>query len=302
MIGFSLLGSYGRLGNQLFQYAYLRTMATRLGTTFYCPHWEGDDIFDLNDQEIRSHVAPSQWDQHFNAYPEVGFSIEATQIQDGTHVEGFFQSEKYFPNRITWYKFKESIRQSVLQKVAADAIDLSRSVSISLRLDQDYEATREYFPLYNEQYYLGALKRYPDAAHVLVFADRIDLAKPFLKRLARRHNVYFVSQFNAHEQLFLMTQCRLGNVITNSTFAWWGAYLNENPGAITTSPLHWTRPGTKQNLHSIMPDAWVKHNNLNPVFDHFYIWCLLRPHVFMKKVKKRVARLVPKRSLHKQSN
>ena len=50
MLSFSKLGNYGRLGNQLFQYAFLRMTARRLGTQFFCPKWDGDDIFNLNDE------------------------------------------------------------------------------------------------------------------------------------------------------------------------------------------------------------------------------------------------------------
>lgn len=55
MISFSTLGKNGlRLGNQLFQYAFLRTQAEQLRVDFYCPHWIGDDIFSLKDHKIRS--------------------------------------------------------------------------------------------------------------------------------------------------------------------------------------------------------------------------------------------------------
>jgi hypothetical protein len=49
MISFPKLGNYGRLGNQLFQYAFLRSSARRLGVQFHCPKWDGGDIFDLDD-------------------------------------------------------------------------------------------------------------------------------------------------------------------------------------------------------------------------------------------------------------
>ena len=52
----------GGLGNQLFQYSFLRTQAERLGVKFYCPNWIGDEIFDLNDkkQEQNEHDAKSE--------------------------------------------------------------------------------------------------------------------------------------------------------------------------------------------------------------------------------------------------
>ena len=54
MIAFTRLGKMGQFGNQLFQYAFLRTTARRLGVRFYCPEWIGDKIFSLHDQHERA--------------------------------------------------------------------------------------------------------------------------------------------------------------------------------------------------------------------------------------------------------
>ena len=53
MISFSKLGSFGRLGNQLFQYAFLRSTAARLGTRFHCPQWIGDRVLHLDDAALQ---------------------------------------------------------------------------------------------------------------------------------------------------------------------------------------------------------------------------------------------------------
>src|SRR4028119_1267925 len=95
MISFSNLGNYGRLGNQLFQYAFLRTTARRLGTQFFCPKWDGDELFNLNDEGERA-SEPSGIIHHFDAHPQPGFTSEALSIGDHTEIQGYFQSEKYF--------------------------------------------------------------------------------------------------------------------------------------------------------------------------------------------------------------
>ena len=63
MISFERLGEEG-LGNQLFQYAFLRSMARRLGVSFYCPSWIGDQVFDLDDGGERA-AAPVGIDKWF---------------------------------------------------------------------------------------------------------------------------------------------------------------------------------------------------------------------------------------------
>ena len=133
MIGFSMLGQYGRFGNQLFQYAFLRNMAQRLGVKFYCPDWLGDRCFELNDKEIRS-SKPVHFDKYYlEPKGEPWYSEDATAIKDGTDILGYFQSEKYYNNNDevrSWYKFKDEIR---IIKDSYRFIDFSECTSISLQ-------------------------------------------------------------------------------------------------------------------------------------------------------------------------
>ena len=138
MISFPKLGNFGRLGNQLFQYAYLRVNATRLQTQFYCPTWDGDAIFDLGD-ELERAKEPTGIVKYFDPAPEAGFSEKALSIEDHTEVQGFFQSERYYPNKQlvrSWYKFRQEfvaeaaglynglVLRGVYQSVAADRCGL----------------------------------------------------------------------------------------------------------------------------------------------------------------------------------
>ena len=100
MISFLKLGNYGRLGNQLFQYAFIRTTANRLGTEFCCPRWDGDDFFDLHDSNTRI-ASPSGITNKFDPGPQAGFNAEALKILNNTEIQGFFQSEKYYTDKET---------------------------------------------------------------------------------------------------------------------------------------------------------------------------------------------------------
>lgn len=292
MISFSKLGNYGRLGNQLFQYAFLRTTALRLGTTFYCPKWDGDDIFTLADEEIRE-VSPPKSTHWFDSDPEAGFISQALEIEDGTEIQGFFQSEKYYPDKQAvreWYTFREEIVRSVADRYDLDLV--SQSVSISLRIDQDYANTREYFPLYPLSYYEASLLKIDATGPVLVLADRPDLAKQFFSSLTNKYDLRFVTELDGAEQLYLMTQCR-GNIIINSTFAWWGAWLNAHPSKIVITPIEWCRPGVPNSITDILCDDWIKIRGTVPLWDHFQIWRLRHLGATLKRIRTRLNRPKP---------
>jgi hypothetical protein len=288
MISFSKLGNYGRLGNQLFQYAFLRATAERLNTRYYCPKWDGDNIFYLNDDDMR--VQQLIETQHFfDANPEAGFTEKAMQIQDFTEIQGFFQSEKYYPNKQQvrdWYTFKSDLVEAVQAKY--QDILAKDYISISLRLDSDYGSTREYFPLYPVSYYKKGLAIVKPKDHVLVFADKPNLAKQFLKSLEKEYQFVYVEQLSGPQQLYLMTQCR-ANVITNSTFSWWGAWLNRHPQKKVVCASDWVRAGVRNPIRDILCEDWIKIAGTHPLFDHFQIWRIRHPMATFKRIMNRIA-------------
>ena len=288
MISFSKLGSYGRLGNQLFQYAFLRESARRLGTSYYCPRWEGDDIFDLDDRLERAQQ-PIGISRQFDGTTVAGFDVDALYIQDSTEIRGYFQSERFYQDRSIvrrWYKFKDSIIDVVDRKYPNEL--MQNAASFSLRIDDDYANTREYFPLYPASYYERGLRMAGDVDNVIVFADRPDLAKEFFRRLPQL-KIRVVRDLSAYEQLYLMTRCRF-NIITNSTFAWWGAWLNNQERHQAIAPSHWCRPGVPRSIEGIISDEWTTVRGTIPVWDDFQLWRLRHPHRTMRRILDRIRR------------
>ena len=274
MISFSKLGDYGRLGNQLFQYAFIRVAAQRLGTQFFCPRWDGDDIFNLQDEGERASV-PSGITNYFNPSPQNGFTPEGLSIGDHTEVQGFFQSEKYYPDKQLvrkWYTFRNEIVAEV-EKLYSDVLKRD-CVSFSLRIHTDYTDCREWFPLYPLSYYEKALRVVKPKGSILVFADRPDLARNFFRPMQERELI-FIDNLNPPQQLYFMTRCR-ANVITNSTFAWWGAWLNAHPKRIVVAPTAWCRPGIS-TLEGILCDDWIKIPGTHPILDHAHAWRIRHP-------------------------
>lgn len=288
MIAFSKLGNYGRLGNQLFQYAFLRDRAQRLGVQFWCPEWEGDQIFDLADQNLRA-SSPSGLYKKYNQSGGAGYTESALHIRDNTDIEGYFQSNRYYADEDAvrkWFSFKDEVKFSALKKYPD--IDFSFALSLSLRLDSDYAATREFFPLYPLNYYQKSLGFFNKSGVVLVFADRLDLAREFLNKLPASDRFIYMEGLNPHEQLYLMSICGRGNIITNSTFAWWGAYLNLCKSARVVAPLEWCRPGVPVPIRGILPDDWCAVRSLRPIWDNFQLWRIRHPFATVKRILTRL--------------
>lgn len=161
-------------------------------------------------------------------------------------------------------------------------------VSLSLRIDSDYGSTREYFPLYPLEYYKKSLDVAKPQEFILVFADRPDLAKDFFQPV-QGYKLIFIDNLNGPQQLYLMSRCR-ANVITNSTFAWWGAWLNAHPERMIVAPTYWCRPGVPNPVNEILCEDWVKVSGTHPILDHFQVWRIRHPVDTVKRFLNRRAR------------
>lgn len=273
MISFSQFGQRGRFGNQLFQYAYLRFTARRLGVKFYCPEWIGDRLFDLSDQQERASSPHGITHTYFAPISDVGFVQSARDIPDGTDVCGYFQSEKYFDDDEEvrrWYRFGNEITKV---KDRFSHIDFDDSVSLSLRLG-DYENYRDLFPLPSINYYKESLRLIGDRKHLLVFSDQPDEARLYFDQLDRSGMIFLEGNSDL-EDFYLISQCR-DNIITNSSFAWWGAWLNEHPEKTVILPTPWFRPGYGKRITGIQGDGWKAIRATTPILDHHVMWNLQR--------------------------
>ena len=269
MITFSTLGARSRLGNHLFQYAFLRTTAQRLGVSFYCPTWAGDVLFDLNDGHERSTSCTKASYEYHEPYEKPGFNNSALNIKDKTDIQGYFQSHKYLNPKVVqnWYSFKEEKISRVRKKYAH--IDFSNSVGVHIRLG---DFTTDYSNLYyvaRSKYYKKALEFIPRNNNVIVFSDDIAAAKIIFENM----NVMatYIENNEAHEDLYLQTQCR-DFICAPSSFSWWGGWLNTFPDKVVIVPKEGPfRPGAPISNAEFWPNNWQKVQALNPLYDSYSV-------------------------------
>jgi len=168
---------------------------------------------------------------------------------------GYWQSEKYFikySNDIL-HDFQILTPQSEKNKDMSEQITNCNSVSLHLRRG-------DYSPdiILDVGYYSRAIEyiaKHVDNPVFFIFSDDIQWAKDNIKIPFEVHYMEQNSQAEAYEDMRLISQCK-HNITANSSFSWWGAWLNQNSDKIIIAPQNWRIPGC--NPSDIVPESWVK--------------------------------------------
>jgi hypothetical protein len=193
----------------------------------------------------------------------LSFNREVLSLPDNVYLQGYWQSEKYFQD------IENIIRKEFAIKLKPDSINMQKSreiikvnsISVHIRRG-DYVANQETHQRHGTcslEYYKNAvdiLAAHSKDPHFFVFSDDPVWAKMNFKT---DYPVVFFDHNSADtsfEDMRLMSLCR-HNIIANSSFSWWGAWLNNNPDKIIIAPKKWfAREG--MNDTDIIPERWVK--------------------------------------------
>ena len=251
-ISFNSLGGYGRLGNQMFQYASLRGIAHHQGYEFCIPA-VGHRLFDLF--EMKNCQVRDSNKIVMQSLTHEGFDFDKNLFQncpDYTDLYGYFQSEKYFENII------DSVREDFTFKQKDDSkMDMLRSlaegrevVGIHVRRG-DYLGLEDYHPTLSTEYYHSA-KNVFNKVVFAVFSDDLEWCKE--QKVFEDCVLMDTADDTA---LHLMSQCD-HNIIANSSFSWWAAWLNKNNHKIVIAPNKWFGPAYKSYVMSdLLPARWI---------------------------------------------
>jgi hypothetical protein len=177
------------------------------------------------------------------------------------YLNGFFQSEKNFLEiRSTLLKEFQLKTEFITEKVKnfADDIEKENSVSIHIRRG-DYAKNpkaKAYHGLCPISYYRDAIDLIAETIkhpHFFIFTDDVDWVKENLK-INFGNTFISGSGLTGPQELWLMSKCK-HNIIANSSFSWWGAWLNQNPVKNVIAPKKWTVKNTDHP--NIIPDGWI---------------------------------------------
>ena len=200
-----------------------------------------------------------------NLYLREGSSdISKIPFSKNIYLDGFWQNEKYFLE----------IRETLLEDFNLTNYLVSQhqyilnenfnhnTISVHIRRG-DYitnDHNNSYHGTCSIDYYLSSInyiKKYINNPKFLFFSDDIEWVIENFNTL-NINKVFITNEIskNSISDLFLMTQCR-HNIIANSTFSWWGAWLNNNTSKIVIAPSKWTNVDNS-HLENIIPNTWIR--------------------------------------------
>ena len=266
MIGFDHIGTMGRLGNQMFQYAALKGIAAHRGYEYTIPpenpriqidNYGLIEAFELSDNKKIGWLN-TQYDiiaeKHFH-FDEDLFNT----FPDGSGLYGFFQSEKYFKHIEDEIREDFTFKKEWLEPCEGFRKDLGDEVIFLhvRRGDPNLADKRGFKWAYTQcssqhppqplEYYEEALKEFDDDMPVVVFSDSIDwvkeqdLFKPDRFMISEQTDKFSDGALVPYIDLCLMTLCDHA-IIANSSMSWWGAWLIQNEYKKVVAPKMWFGP------------------------------------------------------------
>ena len=271
MITFLKLGTHGRLGNQLFQYAALKSLGLKNNYTVKIPnpkssHWHGQDClldnFNLECEYLEEKDLKTI--EHIYHEPNVDvFDTNFWSIPNNTTLHGFFQSTKYFTEFEKQIRKELTLNEKFLEPAKKYIKELKEKnnnkevVSIHFRRGDHTDGTAgtDITKYYDKDGNMGSnticgryvnegMSHFDKDKHIfLLFAggsrssDDTKEDVNWLKNNLKGSNFYYSENRTTLEDFALIQSCDHNIMSHCSSFSWWAAYLNNNPNKKVIAPI-----------------------------------------------------------------
>lgn len=235
MIIFERLGGWG-LGNSLFQIATTMSIAIDNNTDYYFPDscWFKKSRYDEN-SFFKNELPWINFEKikNFNRWGigDIRY-VKPPMFKETTVIDGFFQSEKFFKHNrekiVEFFEIKDVFKEKIKNKYK----DILNENSCSLHVRRgDYINAKE-MKVLDLDYYKNAVEKFDEKTLFVVFSDDINWCRENLNFIK---NKFFIEEKNDILEIYLMSLFKK-NIIANSTFSWWGAWLGKNNEVIMPNP------------------------------------------------------------------
>lgn len=264
MLTFSNIGYFGRLGNQMFQYAALIGVAKKLKLSYGIPyknttekqigsHRYGFQLFDIFD--INCEDADVMFDNKY-VYENTSYSDAIFKISDNTDIHGYFQSEKYFEHCRDeikkQFQFKNKLKYNQIKN---NLNNNCFNIGIHVRKD-DYNFLHNVYPACSIDYYIKALNisksdDIPNRLHV--FSDDVVWCRSIFSKVFKQYELIYSDNLDYESDLIGMTLCD-AMIMANSSFSWWGSWLGRDKCVV--APKQWYSNQTGFDWADIYCASW----------------------------------------------
>ena len=302
MIGYNRLGINGRLGNQMFQYAALRGLASKHNYKWCIPPLDHKTIpmaeYVLFDGFKMSSVKEHNFGfipQNCPTLNEPSHDFDHMLFEncpDNINIDGFRQSEKYFieiQNIIRKdFTFKDEILEPCVEFISQYGDDI---IFLHVRRS-DSTGRSEYFPIADARWFEEMLEHFPKDTPVLILTDKMDWVKSqklfeqdrFLLQEHREYSKNLVWNGRGKMEytlspwidLCLMSLCN-GAIIPNSTFSWWGAWLQKSKDKKVVyqhpyfGPIFTEKDDAYIHVKDMYPSDWIRGHLKDEYIDRVWM-------------------------------
>lgn len=194
--------------------------------------------------------------------PHYHFDENIFNIQGDTYIQGYWQSEKYFKEYRDDVLKQFTLKKEIHTKTKEYLQKINKTEAISLHVRRgDYVSSEHSSKIHGTcslDYYKNAIihiEKSTKNPHFFIFSDDLDWAKANLTFIDNKTFVELDKNIPDQEEMYLMSKCQ-HNIIANSSFSWWGAWLNQNADKIVIAPKQWFLDSS-MNIKDLIPDDWV---------------------------------------------
>ena len=281
----------GGLGNQLFQYATARHLAAINNTELFVDTTFLDEKkesvtprkYELNSFNVQTKIADAKLlhsfrgsdfstgeriitliktfgDRHKYKFDDYGFDEELLKLKGNYYIRGFFQSEKYFKTMEPIIRKELSLKETGISNdiELVSKIIHSESVSIHIRRG-DYIrnlSAMDVHSLCSKDYYIKSIQHITALLnkdlHFYLFTDDAAWVQ---REMNWPINYTLIENKSTIEDFYLMSLCK-HNIIANSTFSWWAAWLNNNEHKKVIMPKYWLNNILSESV-DLVPKNWI---------------------------------------------
>jgi hypothetical protein len=261
----------GGLGNMMFQIATTKAISLSKKTDYSFPNLHSH----INYLSVENTYNPNV--NYCSEYSDLPFLINTNTTKPSSPIptisypfhfenisiptsniiiDGFFQSEKYFENHrkeiLELFLPDQKIKNYIENKYSN--LLSEKTTSIHVRRG-DYIRNSSHHFVQDINYFNQSINVVnPTTDKYVIFSDDIEWCKLNFKG----EKFVFIENEKDYIELYLMSMCS-NNIISNSSFSWWGAWLNQNKHKIVVGPKNWFGPALQfLKIDDIIPNNWIK--------------------------------------------
>ncbi len=253
---------HGQLGNQMHEIATTLAYAWDHNMEPFFPDLEKNDwnlsmnykrlFFRLNASPPPRPILHSYMQDHYLSFDKVDIPVRPDQS-----LWGCFQTWKnYHHHRDKLLSLFAPSTEELNSIKLKHAELLNHPCTVGIHVRTFNKEWSNAFPFVGLAYYDQAMGFFPSEALFIVFSDRINWCKHHFAKFNRK--IIFIEGQDHIEDFFLMSLLK-HNIIGNSSYSWWAAYLNENTHKVVVAPSHFVHPNLRPTVNANMPD-WITLN------------------------------------------